>query len=105
MKIKNLLCSLTILSGLMYVTSCGADDGPKITTLEDIVLEEKTVAYDGQEHSIEVNGLPKGWTVTYSNNNKVNPGQYYVEAKITDKDGNNYSKFALLTIEKAPSVL
>ncbi len=105
MKIKNLLCSLTILSGLMYVTSCGTDDGPKITTLEDIVLEEKTVAYDGQEHSIEVNGLPKGWTVTYSNNNKVNPGQYYVEAKITDKDGNNYSKFALLTIEKAPSVL
>lgn len=105
MKIKHLLCSLSILSSLCYVSSCSLGNGTQIKTVDDIVFESKTFAYDGNEHSIYVNGVPKGWTVTYTGNGQTNPGSYYVTAKITDKEGNNYSKMAQITIDKMESTI
>ena len=39
MKIKHLLCSLSILSSLCYVSSCSLGNGTQIKTVDDIVFE------------------------------------------------------------------
>ena len=64
-----------------------------------------TVTYDGNPHSIEINGeLPEGILVTYSGNEQVNVGEYEVVAHFTDTTG-NYVELsnlkATLTINKA----
>ena len=64
-----------------------------------------TVTYDGNPHSIEINGeLPEGILVTYSGNEQVNVGVYEVVAHFTDTTG-NYVELsdlkATLTINKA----
>lgn len=67
-------------------------------------LNNKTVTYDGQEHSLLVEGeLPTGAIVTYTNNNQASVGTYYVEATIADEAGNYEPLYlsATLTIEKA----
>ena len=42
-----------------------------------------TFTYDKSAHSIYVNNLPEGFTVSYKNNEQVNVGTYEVEAIIT----------------------
>lgn len=57
--------------------------------LEGIELHDKTFAYDGHPHSLEVVGkLPEDATVLYENNGKIEPGEYTVTAKIIG--GRNY---------------
>ena len=45
--------------------------------------------YDGTLKSVKIVGLPKNFTVTYSNNSEINAGNYTASAKI-DYDSNNY---------------
>ena len=69
----------------------------------DIKFESKEVTYDGNAHSLEVEGLPEGVNVTYENNNQTDAGEYEVIAKITDTTGNYYIPAELkatLTINK-----
>ena len=59
--------------------------------MSNIKFEDKTVTYDGNEHTLEITGtLPKGVSVIYENNGKVNVGEYKVTAKFIG-DGLNYN--------------
>ena len=56
-----------------------------------IQFNNKIITYDGTPHSLEITGtLPKGVTVTYENNNKVDIGTYEVVAKFKG-DEKNYN--------------
>ncbi len=72
--------------------------------LSHVVFEDKTVPYDGKEHTLEIMGaLPKGVSVTYTNNKLTEIGSIKVTAVFTG-DYENYnvikSKTATLTIVK-----
>ena len=58
-------------------------------------FESITVSYDGEEHSIEVVGVPEGVTVTYEGNGKTLAGTYTVTASFTVPEG--YSPIASMT--------
>ena len=46
-------------------------------------LESQEFIYDGESHSLSLNGeVKEGFNVIYSNNNQVEVGKYYVEAKL-----------------------
>lgn len=75
--------------------------------LEGINFFNDTFVYDGSEYGITISNpelLPKGVTVTYENNYKINVGTYEVIANFSG-DSNNYneipSMFATMTIKKA----
>lgn len=71
--------------------------------MSGVKFENKTVTYNGESHSITASNLPKGVSVTYENNGKVNVGTYTITAKFTG-DSKNYeaipNKTATLKIEK-----
>src|SRR5699024_2962080 len=73
---------------------------PKITSVS---LNDTTITYDDQSHTLVVSGdLPDGVTVGYENNDQTDAGEYTVKAFIDG--GNNYQDDTLtaaLTIEKA----
>ncbi len=58
--------------------------------------------YDGQVHSIGIEGLPKGVSATFSNNNNVNGGKYLVNVKFTVENGYYAiaNRTVVLTIDK-----
>lgn len=59
-------------------------------SLANIRLEDKTISYDGQMHTLEISGeLPEGITVSYENNSHKNAGVYKVVASFTN-DNENY---------------
>ncbi len=68
-----------------------------------ISLENTTFIYDGQPHTLTLDGnLPAGASVTYENNEHIQPGAYTVKALING--GSHYQDDTLtatLTIEKA----
>ena len=69
-----------------------------------VVFADKSVAYDGNVHSLEATNLPDGVTVTYIGNNQTNVGTYTVLA-VFSGDSANYNPIAnmtaTLTINKA----
>ena len=69
-----------------------------------VVFDDKSVAYDGNAHSLEATNLPDGVTVTYIGNNQTNVGTYTVLA-VFSGDSVNYNPIAnmtaTLTINKA----
>ena len=70
-----------------------------------VVFENSTVVYNGESHSIAIEGtLPVGVSVSYTNNDKTNAGVYTITASFVG-DANNYNaianKTATLTINKA----
>ena len=69
-----------------------------------VVFADKSVAYDGNAHSLEATNLPDGVTVTYIGNNQTNVGTYTVLA-VFSGDSANYNPIvnmtATLTINKA----
>ena len=73
--------------------------------MSEISFSDKTVTYDGAEHSIELVGtLPYGFTVSYDGNGKTNAGTYTVTAHF-DYDAQNCEAISdisvTLTIKKA----
>ena len=63
----------------------------------DISLDDITVRYDGNPHTMLITGvLPNGVNVTYENNTQTEIGNYTVTAKITDTTG-NYIVLSTLT--------
>lgn len=67
-----------------------------------ISLSDKTVTYDGNVHSLAVEGtLPAGATVSYSGNGKTDAGVYPVIATVSCKNYNDLSLPATITIVKA----
>ncbi|TDQ79098.1 MBG domain-containing protein [Sphingobacterium yanglingense] len=70
--------------------------------LPAFTFADATFTYDGTAKSLEVTGLPAGTTVSYTQNDQTNAGEYTVTATIDG--GNNYldgSQTAKLTINKA----
>ena len=64
-----------------------------------ITLESKTVIYDGEEHSLAVEGeLPQGTTVRYENNGKTEGGEYTVKAFVENPNYNTLELTAILRI-------
>ena len=52
--------------------------------MSGITMSNKTVTYDGETHSIAIEGtLPSGVSVSYDNNDKVDAGVYTVTANFT----------------------
>ena len=76
-----------------------------MSAVQKLRLSDKTVTYDGEEHSILLEGdIPNHITVSYVNNNKVNAGEYHVSAMLFDTTGicQQLPSFeATLTIKKA----
>lgn len=76
-----------------------------IESINKLKFDDKTVTYDGKEHSILIDGdLPENISVAYVNNYKVNAGEYTVTAIFVSTNGANISlptKEARLTILKA----
>lgn len=79
--------------GVYNVSATVSKTGYKTTTLnatltikgqviEGVVFNDQTIKYDGQYHSIEVENLPVGATVKYTNNNQKAIGTYVVTATI-----------------------
>ena len=64
--------------------------------MSKVVFADKSVAYDGNAHSLEATNLPDGVTVTYIGNNQTNVGTYTVLA-VFSGDGANYNPIANMT--------
>ena len=74
----------------------------KLSDFSDLVFESYTVTYDGNAHSLEVENLPDGASVTYSAPNQyVDAGVYDICATVSKEDFNDATLEATLTIEKA----
>lgn len=73
--------------------------------LSNIVFTDQKVRYDGNAHSILLDGtLPENVSISYENNNQVNAGEYEIKASFTVSDSNFNpipDMVATLTIEKA----
>ena len=93
---------LLLLPSMVFTTCTAVGCGESI---DAITLNDVTVDYDGNVHSVVVENLPSGATVTYKGNDKVNPGTYTVTATITFSDGSVTTKTATLFIRKNESVL
>lgn len=76
----------------------------------DIVINDKTVTFNNEAHSLDISGVPEGAKVTYTYDkvtedsfSATRAGQYYVTVNVTKKDGNHndFSRVVVLTISKA----
>ena len=74
-----------------------------VADLSGVTLTNKTVTYDGNAHSIEIEGtLPQGITVSYTGNEKTLPGSYTVTASFSGEYYEDIPNMtAKLKIEKA----
>lgn len=70
----------------------------------DVDFKSQKFTYDGNVHLLEVENLPEGATVKYTNNGRTEPGNQDVKATIT-YNGKDYKYSATLTILKNDSVL
>jgi len=129
MKTKKLIQALLVISNLVALGACGKEEPTPTPTAdpttqptveptqeptveptqeitkEDVKFDNSSVVYDGTTHSILVENLPEGASVTYSENSFVEPGEYEVTANVTFADGEVVNLSAILTIEKMESVL
>ena len=72
--------------------------------MSGVEFNDKTVTYNGAEHSVAVKNLPSGVSVSYENNNKTNAGTYTVTANFALESKNYFvpaSMTAKLIISKA----
>ncbi len=71
-------------------------------SLQGIAFQDAIVTYDGNEHSIFIEGTPAdGISVTYTNNGQIDPGVYSVTAVFSDGAGKFAEMTATLTILQA----
>ena len=72
--------------------------------MSNVKFENLTISYDKNSHSIIASNLPEGVAAQYTNNNKIEPGKYEIEAKFIG-DYEHYNSIpnrkATLTINKA----
>lgn len=98
------LSALLFASSCLFV-SCGTEKSEGPAVLEEFVnitFEDKTFTYDGEPHSLSIQGtLPDGTDVTYQNNGKTDAGEYTVTATLSKAGYKTLGLSAVLTIEKA----
>ena len=80
-----LFLMLLLLTVAVIAVAC--DDTPKKLQFTGLSLNDVTVDYDGQEHTVEITGtLPEGAEVDYTNNKATDSGVYDVTATVTHPD-------------------
>ncbi|MFA6739831.1 MAG: MBG domain-containing protein, partial [Bacilli bacterium] len=88
---------LTGCGGTASSSSSSVDNRVEIT---GVTLSNSTITYDGNPHSILIEGtLPSGVTVAYTNNAKTDVGVYEVTATLTGAGYFTKSLQATLTIQ------
>ena len=77
-------------------------EAPALNNFTGITFENKTVNYNGAEHSVVIGGseLPAGATVTYENNKGTNAGTYNATATVKCDGYNTLTLNATLTVNK-----
>src|SRR5690606_36011773 len=75
------------------------------TDVDGISFESGEFSYDGRPHSLSVEGLPAGATVSYEGNGQVDAGTYTVTAKVQRENHHDLELKATLTIHKAEPVI
>ncbi|MDE6407787.1 MAG: DUF885 domain-containing protein, partial [Anaeroplasmataceae bacterium] len=110
-KIFSILTVMLLVCALsMTLISCNKGESKKEEpTVQEVFdglsMSDKTFEYDGNPHSILLEGdLPEGASVEYKNNAQINPGKYNVKAKVTYKD-RSITKSAFMTITYKTSTL
>ncbi len=81
-KFEVLIASFILLMILfVIVISVVALNSKKTYDMSDVSFSDETFEYDGNSHSIEIEGsLPDGVSVTYTNDNQTEIGVYEVVA-------------------------
>ena len=81
---KKIILLLIAVVSIFTLTSCSMFNNEEETDprFENVIFEGITVEYDGRVHSIEVENLPEGFTVSYSGNNVSEVGKHVVIANI-----------------------
>lgn len=102
-KLALLLITLSLIA--MVLAGC-ADTTDKPTTepldITGVTFSDKTVTYDGNEHSVTVEGtVPEGVTLTYTGNTATNAGTYKAKATLKGDGYNPLVLNATLTVNKA----
>ena len=89
----NYVMTITLIGSYDYTTTCNFAIAKATYDMSGISMANKTVTYNGQAHSLAIEGtLPTGVSVSYSNNDKTDAGVYTVTANFT---GNaNYNAIA-----------
>ena len=119
--LKKLLIML-LITPIFFIVGCGGssdtDNGgnsnppasedkpsveePTIKEFKNVKMEDKSVIFDGNKHSLEVSGeLPTNTKITYINNDQVNAGVYKVTAILECNGYNTKTVDGTLTIKKA----
>ena len=106
---KLLLLIISILFAVVLMTTACSDNKNPSTdasasqsadthNIEGVTFNDATFAYDGHVHSLTATGIPVGASISYSNNDQVNIGEYIVTLTVTKSGFNTLTKTAKLTI-------
>ena len=102
MKRTLVILVVAMLAVCLLLTAC--EEKPQDPTPIDmtgIVFSDKTINYDGSEHTIIATGQPEGANITYTNAGPfVNAGEYNIGVSISKEGYNTYTKTVKLKINK-----
>ena len=99
--IKLLFLILLAIPLIFLATACGENDSDVLQHFKGITFNNITCDYDGNEHTIVLNGnLPENAVVEYSNNTATNAGVYTATAIISLEGYKTLTLKANLTINK-----
>lgn len=89
----------------VYYTPAVEDGFVGVLTLDELTLEDKTVTFDGNTHSLEIKGVDNTMNVQWTNNGKKDAGTYTVTAVVSKAGYESKTLTATLTINKAEAKL
>lgn len=113
MKVKKINLFLISLS-LLLIVGCGYSQEFSSSSdtssfyevkenFENVTFTSRTILYDGEEHTILVEGAPSDAIVTYYNNGPfVDVGKYDMSVKVSKEGYNDLNLYASLTISAQP---
>lgn len=84
-----------MFSALFLLSACGDKD------FNGLSFEDKNVIYDGEAHSLKVEGAPDFATVSYTDNSFTEIGSYEITATVSADGYNTWVKTAKLNILSA----
>ena len=81
---RAIIAIISVIMALSLFVACGEEPEPKKIT--GLTLPDRTVTYDGEAHSLAVEGNTEGCEIAYANNGQTEVGEYTVTATVT-KEG------------------
>lgn len=107
---KKILYILMILFTFTTLVACGEESDPSNEPFDitKVTVDDLTVTYDGNVHSIVLPELPDGYRVSYMNNFKSEVGVYDVSIVVYDENNkivlNLVAKLTILEKEETPNI-